>query len=523
LHKSISYAPIDSFDGREDVLFRGTILLLPVTFVVYLFLALLIDARALPRGSVLTRNAFAWAFSLVALTLLYAFWFVLSWRPIFANNASLITLTLLVLISNVKYRDVYEPLNVPDFALIPQIWRHPRLYQAEFLHRTPFWLVVGATIAITIAWCIYVEPALLPAKHRVALTLGGIVFVAAILACIVVGPLPSSFVDAVSRRMLPVDSARHVAEFGLAGSLLAGMIAWRRSTTPSRRAWSHPVPCTQHPPPVIVVLQCESFVDLARSGVRDVKLPGLARAREQSFSHGRMIVPVQGAWTLRCEFAFLTGQPLSAFGFDALHPYLRLRNPPHTLAHHMRDIGFHTVFMHPFDIKFFNRGRAMPILGFDRVMGSEAFADVEPDGFYIGDLTVAERILNLAAEESRPLFCFAVTMENHNPWSAQRLPNLRTPADKYIYHLLNSDRMITRLFEELERLGRPVVFAFYGDHVPTLPSLAHPFPDTSTDYFVAIFQDGVWFKGGSRDLVLHELADLSLDALSKLRPALRDA
>ena len=81
----------------------------------------------------------------------------------------------------------------------------------------------------------------------------------------------------------------------------------------------------------------------------------------------------------------------------------------------------------------------------------------------------------------------------------------------------SADRMISRLFQGLEGLKRPSVIVFYGDHVPTLPSLANPFPDTSTDYFVAACRDGLWLKGTARDLFLHELADMSLEAFSKVR------
>src|SRR5690606_562976 len=89
-------------------------------------------------------------------------------------------------------------------------------------------------------------------------------------------------------------------------------------------------------------------------------------------------VPVQGAWTLRSEFAFLAGRPLETFGLDALHPYLRLPTPPRTLAHHLGDAGFATVFMHPFDLDFFNRREALPKLGFERLAGIAALCHATP-------------------------------------------------------------------------------------------------------------------------------------------------
>jgi hypothetical protein len=108
-------------------------LLLAGTFIAYLFLALIIDSRALPRSEVLRRPLWGQAVSIVALTLLFAVWFAPSGRPVFAACAALITIAIVVHISNLKYRDVLEPVNFMDFTLMPQIWRHPRLYRAEFL------------------------------------------------------------------------------------------------------------------------------------------------------------------------------------------------------------------------------------------------------------------------------------------------------------------------------------------------------------------------------------------------------
>ena len=50
--------------------------------------------------------------------------------------------------------------------------------------------------------------------------------------------------------------------------------------------------------------------------------------------------------------------PLTTFGLDGLHPYLRLARPPRTLAHRLGDAGFLTMFAHPFDMDFFNRSEA---------------------------------------------------------------------------------------------------------------------------------------------------------------------
>ncbi|HKU98829.1 MAG TPA: LTA synthase family protein [Vineibacter sp.] len=494
-------------------------MLFAVSFVLYLLLALFVDALAAPRGRFFKRPAWALLTAGLTLALLYGVWFAASWRPIFSGNATITTFVIVMLISNYKVRNVQEPLNFVDFALIPQILRHPKLYQAEFLTHPLFHAGIAAVLGIIFLWCHFVEPSMLPDGHLWDWAIPGAVVLAAIIGWGIAGPLPAWFTSAVHRRMIPADSARHVREFGLAASLTAGLIGWRQSISGSR-AWpslaSLAKATSPRPSPIVIAVQSESFLDLRAAGLHDVALPALQEARDHAVAHGRVKVPVQGAWTLRSEFAFLAGRSLESFGLDGLHPYLRLRQPPRTMAHHLRDAGFSTLFVHPFDLDFFNRRRALPQLGFDRLLGEPDFEGTPRDGYYVPDLALAERVLAMAAAEPRPFFSMIATMENHNPWIKGRLPGIDSPVEQYVHHLHNADRMIGRIVSGLKQLGRPAVFAFYGDHVPTMPALADPFPDPRTDYFVMGLRNGAWLAGEQRDCALHEMADMVLATLDRV-------
>ncbi len=487
------------------------------SFIIYLVLALLIDALAVPRGRFARRPPWALAMAVLTFTWLYAAWFAVSWRPVFAASAGLVAFALLTIISNHKFRYTQEPLNFMDFVLVPQIWRHPHLYQAEFLRHPLLFAGVAAVFGYIAFWCHVFEPSMLPDEHfwDRAVPLG--VLVAAIVGWIVIGPVPASLSDRLQRRMTPADSTRDVRDLGLAASLVAGLLAWRRVTASPRTGLAAPAgKLALEPPPIVIAVQSESFVDLQRAGLRDIALPALAAARAHAVAHGRVRVPVQGAWTLRSEFVFLSGRPLETFGLDALHPYLRLPAPPRTLAHLLRDAGFATMFVHPYDLRFFNRRGAMPKLGFDRLLGEEDFAEASRDGYFVPDMAVVERVLSVAGNERRPFFGMVATMENHHPWDKNRMPGGKTPVEQYVHHLHNADRMIARLVAGIENLGRPAVLAFYGDHVPALPALADPFPDPRTDYFVMGLRDGTWLAGEHRDRELHELADVILGTLGKV-------
>jgi hypothetical protein len=487
-------------------------------FTAYLCGALLIDARVLPRGRFADRPIWAIALAILTFSLVFAFWFCLSWRPIFSSVAALITLLVVTLISDHKYRNTQEPLSFVDFALIPQIWRHPRLYQAEFLHHPLFYVGIGVLCGIIFGWFLYVEPSmLLPARGRWGWVAAGAGLFALAIYWLVAGPLPKWLIAGVYRRMIPADSVRYVREIGLAASLTAGLVGWRHAPSGSH-IWPTPAPIAKHAgdAPIVIAVQSESFSDLFRAGLHAERLPAFESAQARALAYGRLKVPVQGAWTLRSEFVFLTGREIDVIGIDALHPYLRLNNPPRSIAHQLRDAGFATAFVHPFDLAFFNRQSALPKLGFDTLLDETHFAGTVPEGYYVSDLALADQVLSLVEQEKRPFFCMVATMENHNPWDKRRLPHINTPIERYLYHRRNADRMIAKLVEGIEKIGRPAVFAFYGDHVPAIRSFGFPYADPRTDYFVMGFRDGVWLSGSQRDLGLHELADVIITSLDQV-------
>ena len=75
---------------------------------------------------------------------------------------------------------------------------------------------------------------------------------------------------------------------------------------------------------------------------------------------------------MRAEFAALTGIPEEQLGYDRFNPYHAFgRAPLASLAWRLRDEGYRTICLHPFDKRFFRRDLAMPALGFDEFLGRE--------------------------------------------------------------------------------------------------------------------------------------------------------
>ena len=287
----------------------------------------------------------------------------------------------------------------------------------------------------------------------------------------------------------------------------------------------------------IVVVQCESFFDARRLSplIPRGLLAGFDGACASGHLSGRFAVPGWGANTMRAEFAVLTGIPESELGYDRFNPYYALARTP--IASHvwrLRDAGYRTICLHPFDRRFFRRDLAMPALGFERFLGREALGGPRRPPYY-PDPQLAGDILRVVDEDGPDVFVFAITMGNHGPWLAKGPPldreiaGLFDPAEipdgagllRYLDGLKRSDEMLRILIAALQRRGCPAVLGFYGDHLPSLPhAFAHfGFAESSSDYVL-------WDGGGAaqrRDLQAHEFGgfviDAALDAAAAVGPA----
>jgi phosphoglycerol transferase MdoB-like AlkP superfamily enzyme len=236
-----------------------------------------------------------------------------------------------------------------------------------------------------------------------------------------------------------------------------------------------------------------------------------------------------GAYTIRAEFAALTGLDQAALGFDRWNPYHAFaRAPMPSLARRLRDEGYRTMCLHPFDPTYYGRDKIMAGLGFDEFWGEKHFAGGERCGPYIADAEVARRASAILRDDGRGLFLFVITMENHGPWLADdprralpdpapALPQVpgRDELRCFLHGLKHTDAMLGAICDTLGD-GRGGLVAAYGDHLPSLPATydALGFADSATDYAIWDARGGA---GSRRDLVAHELPAAILAARAGLR------
>ncbi|WP_366552878.1 LTA synthase family protein [Aquibaculum sediminis] len=451
-----------------------------VALLVLYAVGLYLERGVAPRPARWRRPPIAYLTFLTVGLAWYALLLGATGRPLLALLISLAGAYALQVVSNAKYALLREPLVFSDFALIPQILRHPRLYYVELLQRLRTWLLIAPVIALLLLW-LWLEPVILPAWERLGL-------IAAAPALLALPPYLPGLGPALRRaaaRHLPIPEPEAAAErLGLAAFLLLSFLRWL-DTRPPQVAEPLPLPAIagRNPAPLVVAVQSESFLDLRRLRDDAPALPNLARAQQRALAWGPLGVPAIGAYTMRTEYAFLSATANRAMGFDGLDPYLRAdRYPLPCLPRLLSQAGWETLFLHPHAAHFFRRHKVMPALGFRRMVTEEAFPDVERIGPYVSDAALTTELLRQMEEATDPAFIFTVTMENHGPWRPGRLPGLEQEAEIYGQHLVHADAMLGRVLDALDGLDRPWALCFFGDHPPILRSIGDPAPDHRSDY-----------------------------------------
>jgi hypothetical protein len=447
-------------------------------------------------------------------------------RPLFAGLVVLALGGGFALTDSTMRQVLREPVVFSAAAEFPQIFTHPQLYLP---FAGPVLVLGGAAAAVAGGIALLViEPPLWAPRPIAAL-----VALALIAACSWLAghpPLLGAGARAM-RHLAPTgEPFADTASLGPFATLLAHTIIARAERAERQRALAAPPVISERanrPGGPIVVVQCESFFDARRLSSRIPR--DFPRAFDACCASaalfGRFGVSAWGAYTMRAEFAVLSGVPESELGYDRFNPYYALaRVPLESQVWRLRRAGYRTICLHPFDRRFFRRDLAMPALGFERFLGRETLGGSRAPPYY-PDADLARDILRVLDAEGPRTFIFAITMGNHGPWLAKSPPldpavaALFDPAEvpgggellRYLDGLRCSDEMLSVLMDGLARHSAPAVLAFYGDHLPSLSNaFGHfEFAESSSDYVV-------WpgtLRPQRRDIEAHELGRLIVDAV----------
>lgn len=237
--------------------------------------------------------------------------------------------------------------------------------------------------------------------------------------------------------------------------------------------------------PNIIVIMNEAFSDLSVFGdfhTSEDYMPFI-RSLDQNVLKGNVYVSVKGGNTANSEFEFLTGDSM-AFLPSGSVPYQQyIKSEISALPARLRDLGYQTVAIHPYNASGWCRNTVYPMMGFDRMIFKEGFTDAKRIRNYVSDESAFQKIIDLYEEKHAEdrLFVFEVTMQNHGGYSKDtddftesvyltdedsKGTQVRA-AEKYLTLIQESDRAFQNLTEYFADQNEPTIILMFGDHQPS--------------------------------------------------------
>lgn len=445
-----------------------------------------VDPWLSQTNTLLTQGLNVWPIAALFLIVLGA-----TARPALALLTA-ITLTALVFyINHIKWIELAQPLLLTDLFLVSQVVGHMDLMASYFNGPLLAALFIAWLVSCRLFWT--TEPPLFRRGGRVvtlAIGLG--------LSIMLASPVALSWYekqDGPQRPWLPIKDIE--SQGWLAASVRAAHTDLVKLPDPDPQAlaalrssfstdWDINAFTTTDFPDLIVVLS-ESFFEPRhmRRAEPCLLLPDWCALVEQG-QWGEMRVPTFGGNTTRTEYEVLTGVPYEILP-QGTYPYNRVvLQPTASIAWWLKSLGYETTAIHPHDRHFWQRHRAMPLLGFDEFIGEQEFGPHTRSGFWISDRDLTKKVINRLEEPSeKPQFVFAISMENHGPWHGKRpnmseekradLPSIEGLDDRgdhayrnYLYHQRQAIEALDDLWAHVRTRQRPTAILFFGDHLPGL-------------------------------------------------------
>ena len=238
--------------------------------------------------------------------------------------------------------------------------------------------------------------------------------------------------------------------------------------------------------PNIIVIMDESYSDLSVLGnfnTNEDYMP-YERSLTENTIKGNALASIYGAGTANSEYEFLTGNTLAFLpsGCIAYTSYIHTERP--TLVSTLKDQGYTTYALHPFNRAGWDRPNVYKKFGFDDYFSEESFNDKKYLRNYLTDTTSFGKLKQLYENKDpdERLFLFNVTMQNHGGYT-DKFDNFNQkiwltdysdeefPAtNQYLSLVKESDEAIKDLIDYFSKVDEPTLILLYGDHQPRIES-----------------------------------------------------
>lgn len=234
--------------------------------------------------------------------------------------------------------------------------------------------------------------------------------------------------------------------------------------------------------PNIIVIMNEAFSDLAVLGdftVNEDYMPFVHKLQEgyENTITGNLEVSVCGGNTANSEFEFLTGHTMDYFPVGSIPYQQYITSELPSLASQLKELGYETFAMHPYNASGWQRDIVYPLLGFETSYFLHDFENRVYIRNYVSDWTAYDKIIRTYEEKEAgtPMFVFEVTMQNHGGYTEEHknftsdihVEDLNNSAlDQYLSLIKVSDEELERLVNYFAAEEEKTMIVFFGDHQP---------------------------------------------------------
>lgn len=234
--------------------------------------------------------------------------------------------------------------------------------------------------------------------------------------------------------------------------------------------------------PDVIMVMSESFWDptrLTNVGLSPDPMPTV-RANQS----GHVFSPEFGGMTANVEFEALTGFSNAYLPYGSIPYQQYVRHPLPSLATFFRSKGYTAKSFHPFQSWFWNRSDVYSAFGFESFESEESMPPMEKRGIFASDEALTREIIRQADNAEDPFFYFAVSLQGHGPYEANRYakntisvtaPGLSVQSQHsvatYAQGIREADQSLKTLMDWAKGRDRETIIVLFGDHLPPLGSV----------------------------------------------------
>lgn len=229
----------------------------------------------------------------------------------------------------------------------------------------------------------------------------------------------------------------------------------------------------------VIMVMSESLWDPTKmSSVRYSADPMPVMRAAQS---GAVFSPEFGGMTANVEFEALTGFSNAFLPYGSIPYQQYIRRPVPSLATFFESKGYVTKAFHPFEGWFWNRTNVYQSLGFQEFHSEENMPAMNKRGIFASDEDLTRYIIKEADNTDQPFFFFAVTLQGHGPYEANRYAKNTIEVDAptlsdastsalatYTQGVKEADQSLKALMDWAKKRRRETIIVLFGDHLPPL-------------------------------------------------------